>query len=72
MLGNLPDPARAAAFWPGELPALREKRSDIGLWRSPNELAELAGPGWRLRTSNMPAAFFGAHYRFDAVLVRVS
>ena len=71
MLGNLPDPARAGAFRSEPLPELREPRSDIGVWRGPQELARLAGPGWHLSTSNMPAGFFAAHYRFDAVLLRV-
>lgn len=71
MLGNLPDPARAAAFHAEPLPELGEPRSAIGVWRSPNDLARLAGEGWRLSASNMPDTFFAAHYRFDAVLERV-
>lgn len=70
MLGNLPDPARAGAFHNTPSPALRQPRSDIGVWRDPAELAALAGCGWRLEVATMPPGFFAAHYRFDAVLVR--
>jgi SAM-dependent methyltransferase len=70
MLGNLPDPARVGAFHAEPLPELGEPRSAIGVWRSPSELARLAGDGWTLSTSNMPATFFAAHYRFDALLER--
>lgn len=73
LLGNLPDPARAAAFYPaGTTPDLREPRSDIGVWRTLTEIAHLAGPGWRVTRSTMPATFFAAHYRYDALLVRAS
>ena len=72
MLGNLADPARAAAFYPPDSPAdLREARSPIGIWRDADEIAALAGSGWRLTKSVMPDEFFGAHYRYDAVLERV-
>ena len=70
MLGNLPDPARADAFYASTPPDLREPRSDLGVWRGADELGHLAGPGWELSTRLMPAGFFAAHYRFDAVLVR--
>jgi hypothetical protein len=70
LLGNLPDPTRAALFYPGPPPDLREPRSDIGMWRSADALAELAGPGWTLSVSVMPPEFYAAHYRFDALLVR--
>jgi cyclopropane fatty-acyl-phospholipid synthase-like methyltransferase len=71
MLGNLPDPARAGAFYAGAVPDLREPRSDLGVWRTADELAHLAGPGWSLGTRVMPASFFASHYRFDALLARV-
>ena len=70
-LGNLPDPARAGAFHAAPIPDLSEPRSDIGVWRGAADLARLAGPGWRLQATTMPAPFFAAHYRFDAVLRRV-
>lgn len=69
VVGNLPDPAHATAFYGrGNVPDLREPRSDIGVWRSPADLAHLAGPGWRVSTSTMPEAFYAASYRFDALL----
>ncbi len=70
MLGNLPDPERAPAFYGATVPGLREPRSDLGVWRSAEELARLAGPGWTVSTQIMPSGFFAAHYRFDALLVR--
>ena len=73
MLGNLADPGRLASFYgPGPWPPLDEPRSDIGVWRDLDRITTLAGPGWRIRASIMPATFFGAHYRFDAVLERAS
>lgn len=72
LLGNLPDPARAEAFYNGGSPPdLRQPRSPIGVWRSAVELGTLAGPGWQLSTTRMPGSFFAAHYRFDALLVRI-
>lgn len=72
LLGNLPDPARVDAFRPaGTVLPLRESRSDLGVWRSLDEVAELAGPGWQVTGSVMPAGFYGAHYRFDAGLERL-
>ena len=71
LLGNLPDPARVGRFQaPGLVLPLREARSDLGVWRSAAEIAGLAGPGWRVTASVMPPEFLGAHYRFDALLVR--
>ena len=79
LLGNLPDPARADAFYPagadafypaGATADLREPRSSIGAWRPAAEVAALAGPGWRVACHTMPPGFFAAHYRYDAVLVR--
>jgi len=71
LLGNLPDPDRATAFFGAEqVPDLRQPRSDLGAWRSAGELARLAGPGWEVQASTMPAGFFAAHYRFDLLLVR--
>ncbi len=69
-LGNLPDPSRAELFYHGAIPDLRQPRSDIGAWRSPAHLANLAGPGWDVRTSVMEPRFFASHYRYDALLTR--
>ncbi|GAC1346248.1 MAG: hypothetical protein NVSMB18_27920 [Acetobacteraceae bacterium] len=71
-LGNLPDPARAGAFYsPGTPYALDEPRSAIGVWRSLADIGRLAGPGWRVSASTMPPDFYAAHYRFDALLERI-
>jgi SAM-dependent methyltransferase len=71
LLGNLPDPAHATAFYTnGALPDLLLPRSALGVWRSAATLAELGGPGWRVSTTTMPTTFYAAHYRYDAVLVR--
>jgi cyclopropane fatty-acyl-phospholipid synthase-like methyltransferase len=71
MLGNLPDPARAQAFYGARpIPSLDEPRSDIGVWRDVPRLRALAGPGWEVEASLMPENFFARHYRFDAVLRR--
>jgi cyclopropane fatty-acyl-phospholipid synthase-like methyltransferase len=71
LLGNLPDPERAADFYTDiPLPDLLQPRSALGVWRSAQTLAALAGPGWDLVTTNMPDRFFAAHYRYDAILVR--
>ncbi len=72
-LGNLPDPAHAAAFYDAAaIPDLRQPRSDIGVWRTAGEIASLAGPGWRVTPSTMPPGFFAAHYRFDLLLERIA
>jgi SAM-dependent methyltransferase len=71
-LGNLPDRALAAKFYTQAVPAeseLDDHAAQIGIWRSETQLRELAeGTGWRVRFLRMPASFFGAHYRYDAVL----
>jgi SAM-dependent methyltransferase len=71
LLGNLPDPERAAAFYTDTiLPDLLQPRSAIGVWRSAPTLAALAGPSWHLVTTRMSTRFFAAHYRYDALLIR--
>lgn len=71
-LGNLPDKERAGNFYPagkdytGEL---ADHAAQIGIWRSRQEFAALAtAAGWQIRFVQMPPEFFGAHYRYDAVL----
>ena len=72
LLGNLPDLARVDLFrWPGVCLPLREPRSDLGVWRTVAEVANLAAPEWRVTASVMPPAFHAAHYRFDALLERL-
>jgi cyclopropane fatty-acyl-phospholipid synthase-like methyltransferase len=71
-VGNLPDRALAANFYterepePGELD---DHERPIGMWRTADECRELAASaGWACTIRRMPAAFFGAHYRFDMLL----
>jgi SAM-dependent methyltransferase len=71
-LGNLPDLDRAAAFfrrdvWP--LEDLRRHDTALGIWRTEEELTKLAATcGWHAAISRMPCSYYGAHYRFDAIL----
>ncbi len=74
LIGNLPDKDRADRFYAnaGERPAdMSNAASQIGVWRSVAEWEELARQtGWRVTITHMPADFYAAHYRFDAVLTR--
>lgn len=73
-LGNLPDRDRAHSFFPAGKDfshELDDPASQIGRWRSPEQLAALAArSGWKVRTSRMPETFYQAHYRYNAVLER--
>jgi SAM-dependent methyltransferase len=73
-IGNLPDLDRVGKFFEGNIPASDElKRHDtlFGIWRTEQEMAELAARcGWQATFSTMPSGFYGAHYRFDATLVQ--
>ena len=73
-LGNLPDKARAEAFFgpgTGFAAVLEDPAAQIGIWRTAEELAGLARPhGWDTNIRYMPEGFFNAHYRYDAVLRR--
>jgi SAM-dependent methyltransferase len=73
-IGNLPDRARASAFYaprqpePGEL---TDPKAQIGIWRTREEFAALAAEtGWEATFPAMPPGFFAAKYRYDAVLRR--
>jgi len=75
-IGNLPDRARAAAFYapreplPGELD---DHQAQIGLWRTREAFAAMADEaGWDASFSTMPGAFFSVHYRYDVLLRRRS
>jgi SAM-dependent methyltransferase len=72
-IGNLPDLDRVGKFFEQDVPLPDElKRYDtpFGIWRSEQEVAQLAAAcGWRAEFSRMPSAFYAAHYRFDATLV---
>lgn len=74
LIGNLPDRDRAHLFYPKEKDYAQEINShstQIGLWRSEQEFRALAeSTGWKFQCSRMPPAFYGSHYRFDAVLYR--
>jgi len=71
-LGNLPDRALAANFYMKAMPSeseLDDHATQIGIWRSEEQLRAIAEPaGWRVRILRMPPGFFGAHYRYDAIL----
>jgi hypothetical protein len=72
-LGNLPDKERAHLFYGErfelERPDLCDPTSQIGVWRSQEDLRQLAAScGWRASFSQMPTHVFNAHYRYDAVL----
>ncbi len=71
-IGNLPDRDKAASFFPTgkDFTAELDKHdSQIGIWRSRQQMTELAEQtGWTIRFVSMPESFFAAHYRYDAVL----
>jgi SAM-dependent methyltransferase len=71
-LGNIPDRTRLDEFCPPEkrTPGIEmDPDTAIGIWRSQDDMAELAAQaGWTISFSRMPAAYFAAHYRFDATL----
>jgi cyclopropane fatty-acyl-phospholipid synthase-like methyltransferase len=73
-IGNLPDKDRAAAFYK-EKPVTAEEMADhesqIGIWRTQNEFAQLAGNiGWKTKFSVMPADYYAGYYRYDVLLSR--
>lgn len=73
-IGNIPDPDCAASFFKDRDLAgieLDNPQSQIGVWRSGERLAGMAGDaGWNLRVQRMPAEFYQAHYRYNAILER--
>jgi SAM-dependent methyltransferase len=76
LLGNLPDRDRAPAFYgdrAGWQAELRDPGAPIGIWRSADEVRDLAAAcGWRARLSLMSPRYYARHYRFDAVLERAT
>lgn len=70
-IGNIADTDRARIFY-GERyrPGIElELGSPIGLWWSAADFAAVAAEvGWRTEIRRMPAGYYAAHYRFDAVL----
>lgn len=73
-IGNLPDKDRAADFYKSKPPAadeLLDSSSQIGIWRTRGEFAQLASDaGWKVRFLSMPAGFYASHYRYDGLLSR--
>ena len=71
-IGNLPDKDRAHLFYgKGQVlgGVLEDRTSPIGIWRTKEEMTELAtNTRWNVRFHSMPDNFYAAHYRYDAVL----
>jgi len=70
-IGNLPDKERAGEFYrrTPDSEELADCFSQIGIWRTRNEFAQLANEaGWQVRFSIMPAGFYASYYRYDALL----
>jgi SAM-dependent methyltransferase len=71
-IGNLPDKRLLHAFFDADayVPGIEdEPASAIGVWWTVEEFADLAAStGWRLEIRRMPASYYAAHYRYDAVL----
>jgi SAM-dependent methyltransferase len=71
-IGNLPDKARAASFYPAGkdfTDELDDHAGQVGIWRTREEFGALAAStGWRSRFMQMPPGFFSAHYRYDVLL----
>jgi SAM-dependent methyltransferase len=72
-VGNVPDRQRAADFLGDGLgnTDLDSYETPIGIWRSREEFLQLgATGGWRASFRQMPQEYYGAPYRYDAVLTR--
>lgn len=71
-LGNCPDRKRANVFYPegkDYRADLDDPTSPIGIWRSQEQMRELAErTGWHARFHQMPSAFHWGHYRYDVIL----
>jgi SAM-dependent methyltransferase len=74
-VGNLPDKVRAHLFYKEGTDlrnVLDDNTSPLGIWRSKDEMAELAfATGWNAKFHDMPDDFYAAHYRYDAILSRL-
>jgi len=72
-IGNLPDRARAREFFRADQyrPGIEDDPgSPTGIWRTEEDFIRLSeSAGWSVSIRRMPAAFYAAHYRYDAVLV---
>lgn len=73
-IGNLPDRECAEKFYKTNKPTpeeLSDCSSQIGIWRSRSEFAELArDAGWNVKFLSMPTDFYASYYRYDALLTR--
>jgi cyclopropane fatty-acyl-phospholipid synthase-like methyltransferase len=73
-IGNLPDRDRVEKFYTKRDPnqdELSDPCSQIGIWRSRDDFAKLTNKaGWHVEFLSMPMEFYGAHYRYDALLTR--
>jgi len=72
-IGNLPDKDRAAEFYKRSpnTEELGDCFSQIGIWRTREEFAQLASEsGWQVKFSTMPDGFYSSYYRYDALLSR--
>ncbi|MBI1731274.1 MAG: class I SAM-dependent methyltransferase [Gammaproteobacteria bacterium] len=71
-IGNLPDLDRIGRFFrDAPMPEGIEidPGSPVGIWRSQEQFARLARTcGWSVEFRQMPADYYAAHYRYDAVL----
>ncbi len=75
-IGNLPDLDRHGAFYTDSLDhsaELQDPESRIGIWRSAETFCALGRDcGWEVEIRHMPANFYAAHYRYDALLWRLA
>lgn len=72
-IGNIPDKELAAEFYEKQPDSeeLADCCSQIGIWRTRNEFAQLAvDAGWKVEFSTMPKGFYASYYRYDALLSR--
>lgn len=75
-IGNIPDKAKMNVFFDAKsglyAPGIEsDPGSPIGIWRTEAEFTELAAKhGWNASLRHMPEEYYGAPYRYDAVLTR--
>lgn len=76
-VGNIPDKAKMDVFFKSKngayIPGIEnDPGSPIGIWRTEAEFADLAARhGWMASFRRMPDSYYGAPYRYDAVLTRL-
>lgn len=73
-IGNLPDRNKADSFYYENIDYeqyLNDPMAAIGIWRTKKEMQLLAKrAGWEVKFTLMPKDFYGAHFRYDALLYR--